>query len=306
MEAIIVIVGFLGAGKTTLLKRLVSGYIDAGWNPFVILNDYENAYLDAQQLDSRIEPKGLKPLNGSCICCSGIAELRDYVNRIPERENGITLIEANGTTDACELMEFLGVGIDKRFLPPIQVSVVDVKNWRQRGEHNELEENQVQVSSLIVLSHVEKVSETRVALVTQDLKELNPTARIVTMDELDIFALPELSPSENSSTAEFDHHKAHWASCSIDLPDFPDVACIDDVCTALPESILRVKGFTNVVGQKSATYFERRPDGEVHIRPFNGSSMTGPKLLTVGPGSAPELLVAVVAESLASAEMRES
>ena len=35
------IVGLLGpngAGKTTLLKYLISDYINAGWNPFVILN----------------------------------------------------------------------------------------------------------------------------------------------------------------------------------------------------------------------------------------------------------------------------
>ena len=49
MEPIIVIVGFLGAGKTTLLKKLTKDYIDAQWNPFIILNDYQNANLDTQQ-----------------------------------------------------------------------------------------------------------------------------------------------------------------------------------------------------------------------------------------------------------------
>jgi G3E family GTPase len=101
MEAIITVVGFLGAGKTTLLKHLTTNYIDNGWNPFIILNDYENAYLDAQQFIHQAGKKSVVPLSGSCICCSGIHELRDFVNRIPERSNGITLIEANGTTDAC-------------------------------------------------------------------------------------------------------------------------------------------------------------------------------------------------------------
>ena len=48
MEAIITIIGFLGAGKTTLLKYLIDNFIDKGWDPFVILNDYENATMDAQ------------------------------------------------------------------------------------------------------------------------------------------------------------------------------------------------------------------------------------------------------------------
>ena len=57
MEAIVAIVGFLGAGKTTLLKKLVTDYSDADWNPFVILNDYENAYIDVQQLNDKMKPQ---------------------------------------------------------------------------------------------------------------------------------------------------------------------------------------------------------------------------------------------------------
>lgn len=129
MEAIITVVGFLGAGKTTLLRQLVANYINQGWDPFIILNDYENAYLDVQQFHEQMEVKNAIPLNGSCICCSGISELREFVNRIPERPNGVTLIEANGTSDACSLMGFLGVGLNDRFLPPIQISVVDAFNW---------------------------------------------------------------------------------------------------------------------------------------------------------------------------------
>ena len=54
MEAIIAVVGFLGAGKTTLLRHLITRYIDADWCPFVILNDYENAKLDAQQFNKQV------------------------------------------------------------------------------------------------------------------------------------------------------------------------------------------------------------------------------------------------------------
>ena len=104
MESLITIVGFLGAGKTTLLKFLIDRFSEQGWNPFLILNDYENANMDAQQFSKQMGLNSIKALSGSCICCSGIVELRNIVNRIPERKNGITLIEANGTSDACSLM----------------------------------------------------------------------------------------------------------------------------------------------------------------------------------------------------------
>ena len=303
MEAILAIVGFLGAGKTTLLKQLINHFTDAGWDPFIILNDYENAEIDAQQLTQQQEPSWIKALSGSCICCSGIAELRNFVNAIPERKNGITIIEANGTTDACDLMGFLGVGIDERFLPPVQVSVVDVKNWQQRGEHNELEANQIQVSSLIVINHLKDTSENRIAQVTGELEELNPAAKIVRSDELDLALLSELSPSKNTAQ-KLDHQKAHWSSCSVELPNLPDTLCIKDICNKLPSNILRVKGCVQIGEDKNHTYFERLPNGEVNIRPFNGFATMGSKILIVGPGSTQALLEELIKSSLVAAEAR--
>ncbi len=299
MEAIITVVGFLGAGKTTLLKNLTSKSIDKGLSPFIILNDYENANLDIQQFLEKMDPKWVRALNGSCICCSGIGELRNFVNNIPEREHGITLIEANGTSDACSLMGFLGVGINDRFLPPIQISVVDVKNWQRRGEHNELESNQIQVSSLVVLTHLDECSNERRLIVKEEIERFNPKAKIITMDELDVTLLSKLSPSDNQAE-KLDHLKAHWASSSVDLPDLPSEQAIKEICAALPNSILRVKGCTKVGNNESYTYFERTPDGQVYIRPFYGTPSTGTKLLTVGPGSNTDLLEQVIDKSLHS------
>lgn len=297
MEALITIVGFLGAGKTTLLNYLIDSFSERGWHPYIILNDYENANMDVQQLLDKVELKHVKALTGSCICCSGINELRNCVNRIPQRTNGVTLIEANGTSDACSLMEFLCVGLNERFLPPIQISVIDVNNWQKRGEHNDLEANQVQVSSLIVLTHIEKTSESRRNFVIAQLEELNPFAKITTMASIDIALLPQLSPSNNIAE-KLDHQKAHWSSCSIDLPVLPHMNCIEEICKQLPNSILRVKGCTKICKEDNHTYFERLPDGKVYIRPFRGIPITGSKLLTIGPGSKPATLEKAIKLSL--------
>ena len=293
MEDIITIVGFLGAGKTTLLKHLINSFTEKGWSPFLILNDYENANMDAQQFTKQVELKSIKALSGSCICCSGIVELRNIVNRIPQRKKGITLIEANGTSDACSLMEFLGVGINERFLPPIQISVIDVKNWQKRGEHNELELNQILVSSLFVLTHVYKISKTRENEVIEALKKINPFAKIINIHNLDVSLLPALLPTKNK-LQKIEHQKTHWSSCSVALPNLPNHNAIKEICRKIPKSILRVKGCTLIGTEKNYTYFERTPDGEAFIRPFKGIPITGSKLLTIGPGSEPQLLHKIV------------
>ena len=293
MEAIITVVGFLGSGKTTLLRHLINNYVNKGYNPFVVLNDYENANLEAQQFLDQLDSKQVRALSGSCICCSGINELRELINRIPQRSNGITLIEANGTSDACSLMSFLGVGLNERFLPPIQISVVDVKNWQTRDDNNDLEVNQIQVSSLIVLTHIENISEERKNFVIKELYKFNPTAEILNINEIDVTLLPKLLPSKNKFQ-KFDHLKAHWSSCSIDLPNLPDSSYIYDICNALPMTIMRIKGCTQIGDKKEFVYFERTPNGKVSIRPFNGVPITGSKLLTIGPGSEPTLLEKVI------------
>ena len=303
MEAVITIVGFLGAGKTTLLKRLIEDDLAANWQPFVVLNDYENANFDALQLIDTLGARWIKGLAGSCICCSGINELRATVNRIPKREKGVTLIEANGTTDACALMEFLGVGLHDRFLPPIQISVVNVNNWQNRAEHNELEANQIQVSSLLVLTHLEKTNKERQAVVVKALKKHNPFAKIVRLKDLNLETLSTLLPLQQKAQA-FNHEKAHWASCSCDLPDLPDEKSIYDICSKLPSNLLRVKGCVQIINNKGFTYFERNPDGEVFIRPFNGVPTTGCKLLTIGPNSSINTLKTAIAYSLNKASSR--
>ena len=306
MEPIIVIVGFLGAGKTRLLSYLIEQCLEGEWEPYVVLNDYENASLDAQLLTDRLPRRFVKALNGSCICCSGIHELRAIVNGIPERKRGITLIEANGTSDACSLMGFLGVGIDERFKPPVQISVVDVKNWQKRKSftddlfnttesNNELEANQIQVSSLIVLNHLKSVLDERKKQVAEEICKLNPYAKVVLREELSVSLLSELELSTNVPS-EINHQKTHWASCSIDLPHLSSFSCIKKICDALPPSILRVKGCTKIGAEDDYTYFERCPDGEVSIRTYTGEPTTGAKLLTVGPGSDPATLERVVAE----------
>ena len=297
MESIIILVGFLGAGKTTLLRRLIETLATESRPPYVILNDYLNADLDAQRLAADGLAGPVNALTGSCICCDGIGELRSAVNAIPERDRGITLIEANGTTDAAMLMGFLGVGLDERFLPPVQVSVVDVRNWQQRGIHNELEAEQVKVASVVLLTHLDGVAAERIAEVKDSVRTLNPLAPIESHAELGTVLSPSLKPVAGAGST-LEHEKTHWSSCSVDLPDLPDAACIGAICNALPSTVLRIKGCTRVGNDEGYTYFERCPDGQVYLRPYRGSPVTGAKLLAVGPGSDPQLLRDAVAAGL--------
>ena len=298
MEPIIVIVGFLGAGKTTVLKWLVKQLLSKNWKPTVILNDYENATLDSQQFLSLLEPSEVKALNGSCICCTGVNDLRQKVNTIPKRKKGITLIEANGTTDAMTLMEFLGVGISKHFLSPVQLSVVDCKYWQKRGDYNDLEINHIQVSSLVFLNQKDKITQQELASVQSSIHRFNPAAVFRSWDTL---KLDDLIESETTPTkpTNIDHIKTHWSSCSTKLPDPISSKHLHTILDQLPKGILRVKGCTKLDNNDHYTFFEKIPvNHDVMMRRYNGSLISGPILLAVGPNSDPHKLHELVSRTI--------
>lgn len=86
----------------------------------------------------------------------------------------IVLIKVNKTIDVCILLEFLDVGLKQQFFPPIQVSFIDFRYWKRRGSDNELESNQVRVSSLIILNHTENISKEKLIELNTDIKKLIP------------------------------------------------------------------------------------------------------------------------------------
>lgn len=118
---LVLIVGFLGSGKTTLLRELLPLVEARGWEPFVIINDYANARVDAASLQS--PGRSVTPINGNCICCDSVIELIHVLLEIPETENRVVFIEANGTSDPAALIEHLLVNPD--FEPKVCTPAAD-------------------------------------------------------------------------------------------------------------------------------------------------------------------------------------
>ena len=104
------------------------------------------------------------------------------------------------------------------------------------------------MSSLIVLNHHESIDEPRLNEVKSDLNRLNPYAKIVLWNDLQLDDLRGLVPSSNNPE-ELDHLKAHWSSCSVDLPDPLSLESLNQLLKKVPSHILRVKGCTRLDDQ---------------------------------------------------------
>lgn len=169
MTPLVVLVGFLGAGKTTALRRLLPELQARGCVPTVILNDYQNARVDAEYF--REISAAVTPISGSCVCCGSRQELLEALESYQPVSGGVVLLETNGTTDAGELITLLAADpLLRQFTMPVQVSIIDVKRWQKRFWHNGLEADQVRTASFLWFGHGDEVTPERRAAVEDSLR----------------------------------------------------------------------------------------------------------------------------------------
>jgi G3E family GTPase len=295
----LVLVGYLGAGKTTLLKRMVQWLICNDWQPYIVLNDYQNARLDTTWIRQEFAELAIDPLAGSCICCSGLNELREALRQRPaNRKKPITLIEANGTTDPFDLLAHLTVGIDQTLCHPIQITPIHAELWQQRGDYNELESRQLATASWATLTWADRVPETRHQTVRQQIQQHNPQVNLFAGDELEqqLATMVQTTAPAGTfpapSSARSHSELAHWSSCDIELPETMSQAHLDRFLEALGTiANARVKGCVHVKDpDQGLIYFERFEDGRTQTRPFPGRSAFGHRCIVIAPAVSPELV----------------
>jgi len=207
-----VLSGFLGAGKTTLLNAILSNR--AGLRVAVLVNDMSEVNVDARlvqtgaaQLD-RIEERLVEFSNG-CICCTLREDLLREVRRLAlERRFDYLLIESTGISEPLPVAEtFTFLDEDGLCLGDVAqldtlVTVVDALNFaadfgsqedlRARGaaldetdgrDVAQLLLEQIEFANVLVISKTDLVSETRRGELAALLRQLNPTARILTASQ---------------------------------------------------------------------------------------------------------------------------
>jgi G3E family GTPase len=275
----VLIVGFLGAGKTTFIQQLLPLLASRGLAPYVLINDYRNAEVDASSL--RALTGEVRAINGDCICCDSLDELINSLLDIHDRPRRVVLVEANGTSDPFSLIEHLSLmpKLRERFDPLLQVTVVDAKRWQRRAWHDELERMQTETASHFVLSHQEAAGAAHSKEVRGDLEWANSKAKFTDAEAFaDLLAslvdgtrmaLSAALPPKHEHASERDHAHEHshdhghsedhghdhkherphrhalahgFIACQIDLPPVITGASLLHWLRSLPPAILRVKG----------------------------------------------------------------
>lgn len=303
---LILFVGYLGAGKTTFLQALVPALQAAGLKPSLLINDYQNARIDAERFRGLAD--SVTALNGDCVCCSSRDELLAALENFQHEPGRVLLIETNGTTDSEQLLETLAFAPAlKKFTPPVQLSVIDGQRWQRRFWHNALEREQLRTATHLFISRTDSIARDRLAVVEKSLAALGIHAprtdsvsfarEIATLSQYEHPACSNHDHAEEHShdhghshdDHDHSHHlhsEHHFASCEIALPALVSKKDFEKFLSSLPEEVLRAKGLV-VLREEPCEFqiFQRvGHEGPVQFFPIGQHpTLRDPVALFIGP-----------------------
>ena len=310
MTPLILLVGFLGSGKTTYLRHLLPQLQACGLDPHVIINDYQNARVDAELL--RELSSSIVPISGSCVCCGSREELLGVLEKFDHAPNRVVVIETNGTTDSEELIELLSLDPSlTSFTQPIQLSIIDGQRWQKRFWHNSLELEQARTASFLFVSRWDEVDVKRRDKVEESLVRHSLHARRVGPEDFageiltvvaEVCALTRRGEPVHAAGCGCGHHhhadphshhhhkephaSHHFASMQIDLPGTVSKEVLTEFLNGLPREVIRVKGLARLADSPDEYHvFQRVDDGATQWLPIGKTTrLSHPVIVLIGPG----------------------
>jgi len=227
-----VVSGFLGAGKTTFIKKLL-GDVIKGEKVVLIENEFGQIAIDGGFLkDSGVE---IKEMSQGCICCSLVGDFAASLEEIltkytPDR----IIIEPSGVGKLSDVLKAIqGVEEKLNVENNSAVTVVDAKKCKLYHKNfGEFFNNQIQFATTVLLSRIDKCSPEEVQAAIDLVREVNPTATIITtaLDLLSGDKLMEILESPVDLKTEMlaelhEHHHHHHHDHEDGECDDPECSC---------------------------------------------------------------------------------
>ena len=197
--------GFLGAGKTTLIKKLIA---EAYGDEKIVLIENEFGEIGVDSGFLRETGVQINEMSAGCICCTLVGDFGKALNQvIEEYDPDRILIEPSGVGKLSDVI----IAVQDLHNDKIQLNgfttVVDAKKAKMYLKNfGEFYKNQVENASSIILSHTKGLDDAKIEEVVKMMREMNPTASIVTTDWDQISGAQILETMEKQKTlsAELD------------------------------------------------------------------------------------------------------
>ncbi len=238
--------GYLGAGKTTLLNQLLRA--NAGARLAVIVNDFGDIGIDAELIATK-DGDTINLTNG-CVCCSASDGLANVLDGLRARADDIdhVIVEASGVSDPVRIGSYAGAfGFELRGV----IVLADAEQVRSRSVDKYVGATvvrQLRGADLLVLTKTDLVEQPQLSEVRAWLRDTAPGTPILDSTNGSVatdFVLGDLGPTTDSWIADATH-PVGYDTWSHDRSGSLDRSALEAFISALPEGVLRAKGFVHL------------------------------------------------------------
>ena len=308
---VIIITGFLGSGKTTFLRHLLSLCGEAGVRPALIVNEVGKVDVDGELLsDANAEQVRLV---GGCVCCTLQAQLADTIEDVLERRAGdLIIIECSGLSNPIDVLTVLGLPfLLRRVAVSHVVCLLDAPRAQKVLQVAELAKSQLAAADLVVFNKTDLLPPGVDRTVEALVAEIAPGARRrwaaygdIGREELWRLLTDPAPVRATCACARPYHHGEHarelpasFCTAAFVLPDELDPAAVRQLLSALPENVIRAKGFAHLAGAGWHVLHRVFETGE--LIPLGGDPpRCGGVLVCIGRQLQPADLAALFSETL--------
>jgi G3E family GTPase len=182
-----ILTGFLGSGKTTLLNRVLSSSSGFGAETAVVVNEFGDIALDQIFIQERSEETIV--LKSGCICCSIRTDLVSTLKQLAAMSDGRPspfkriVIETSGISDPAPIL--ITLRSDFNLLTRFHVgSTVCVVDATAVGDERAESLAQLAAADACVVTKLDLLEQRPPGEVEDSVRALNPTAVILSADEL--------------------------------------------------------------------------------------------------------------------------
>ena len=201
------VTGFLGSGKTTLVNHILSNR--AGVRAAVLVNELGEIGIDNDLIIATGD--GMIELNNGCICCSMNNDLVDSIVRVLSRPEPVDhlLVETTGVADPLPVaLTFLRSEFRDTLRLDAIVAVADADQFSLELFDGIAVRNQLRYADAILVNKRDCVTAERLAAVEENIRSVNPQARIVRTTRCAV-PLPLILDVDLFRAERLDHSHVH-------------------------------------------------------------------------------------------------
>jgi len=238
--------GYRGTGKNTLLNHLLSH--NDGLRLALLINDFGAINIDSKLIEQRSENR-INLTNG-CVCCglsAGFDEAIETLLATDPLPDGI-VVEASGVADVISLAQY---GHHPGLMLNGVLVVADAETVQAKARDKYVAATvtrQLQGADLIILNKIDLVQPERVVELQHWLRSLAPDTPTITTSHCAVPVGLLLGVESHRHLNDETPHPGHedYVTWHFESSRPVDAAQVQLFIDALPDSVLRGKGFFNL------------------------------------------------------------